>query len=379
MHRSHPIRIIHLITSLDTGGSEMTLARLVEGMNRQKFESRVVSMTPIGAIGQKIRARGIPVETLDMAPGKPSVRGFVKLVKILQTYQPGILQTWLYHADLLGLLAGKLTRVSSLVWNIRSAEMDFKEYRHLSGLVVKLCALLSSKPNTIIINSQAGIQHHQKLGYRPKTWQMIPNGIDTNFFKPDRKIGAQFRKEFQITNSSILIGLVGRLDPMKDHKTFLLAAAKVQQEIKQAQFICVGDGTSIYRKSLEVFAQNIGVKNIIWAGTQTDMPAVYNALDCLALSSKGEGFPNVIAEAMACGVPCVATDVGDVANIIGKSGKIIPVGNAEALANELLAVLNLSSTQKQALAFQARERIKTKFSIEEMVSTYENLYTELAK
>ncbi len=376
---SCPIRILHLITSLDTGGAEISLARLLEGINHEKFESRVVSLIPIGAVGQKIRARGIQVETLGMPPGKPSIRGVAKLVQILRTYQPEILQTWLYHADLLGLLAGKLTGVPSIAWNIRSAEMDFKEYRPLSGLVVKFCALLSSMPNTIIINSQAGIQHHQKLGYHPKTWQMIPNGIDTNFFKPDRKIGAQFRKEFQITNSSILIGLVGRLDPMKDHKTFLLAAAKVQQEIKQAQFICVGDGTSIYRKSLEVFAQNIGVKNIIWAGTQTDMPAVYNALDCLALSSKGEGFPNVIAEAMACGVPCVATNVGDVANIIGKSGKIIPVGNAEALANELLAVLNLSSTQKQALAFQARERIKTKFSIEEMVSAYENLYTELAK
>lgn len=352
------LRILHLITSLDTGGAEITLARVVEGINRENFESRVVSLIPIGTVGQNIRARGIPVETLDMEPGKPSIRGFAKLVHILRTYQPDILQTWLYHADLLGLLAGKITGIPVIIWNIRSSEMDFKQYRPLSGLVLKICTLLSSIPDTIVINSQAGIRHHQQLGYHPKTWQIIPNGIDTTLFKPDPAAGAQFRKKFQIADTDRLIGLVGRLDPMKDHQTFLLAAAKIQQELKQVQFICVGDGTPAYRQSLEAFANNAGVTNIIWAGTQTDMPAVYNALDFLALSSKGEGFPNVVAEAMACGIPCVATDVGDTAHIIGKTGKIIPPGNAEVLSESMSNLLKLTSAQKQKLGIQARRRIK---------------------
>lgn len=371
------IRILHLITSLDTGGAEITLARLVEGINHEKFESRVVSLIPIGATGQKIRARGTQVETLDMPPGKPSICGVAKLVQILRTYQPEILQTWLYHADLLGLLAGKLTGVPSLAWNIRSAEMDFKEYRPLSGLVVKFCALLSSIPDTIVINSQAGMHHHQILGYHPKTWQLIPNGIDTSFFKPDLTAKIRFRKKFQIADTDRLIGLVGRLDPMKDHQTFLSAAAKIEREFKHVHFICVGDGMPAYRQSLETFAKNIEVTKITWAGTQTDMPAVYNALDFLALSSKGEGFPNAVAEAMACGTPCVATDVGDTAHIIGETGKIIPPGNAELLSKSVSELLKLTPKQRQELGNQARTRIQSEFSLDKMINAYETLYTKV--
>jgi glycosyltransferase involved in cell wall biosynthesis len=371
------IRILHLITSLDTGGAEMTLARLVGGMDRQKFESRVVSLIPIGDVGEKIKAMGIPVETLSMKPGIPSIQSLKTLAKILKTYNPDILQTWLYHADLLGLLVGRLAGVPAIAWNIRSSDMDFSKYRRLSGLVARLCALLSWIPQTIVVNSKIGMEHHINIGYHARSWQIIPNGIDTNTFKPDQTSRRQFRKKFNIPNHTTLVGLVGRLDPMKDHPNFIMAAANIQKHFNPAKFICVGDGPSEYKQSLQKMARKCGI-DIIWAGKQEHMPAVYNALDILVLSSKfGEGFPNAVAEAMACGLPCVATNVGDAAYIIGNTGKIIPAGNPESLASALLSLLELPITQRQSMGLRARHRIESNFSLEKMLDAYEILYENL--
>lgn len=372
-----PIRVIHLITGLNTGGAEIALLRLLSKMDRQKFDLHVISMIPVGSIGEKIRDLGLPVSSLEMQPGQPSLRGFLRLLQFLKQIRPDVLQTWLYHADLMGLLAAKVAGLQTIVWNIRSAEMDFLQYRWLSGQVVKLCALLSSWPTAVIVNSRAGQTIHTRLGYHPREWIFLPNGIDTQIFQPDPEARAKVRAEWQVGPDEILIGIVGRIDPQKDHATFIRTAALASQALPKLRFVCVGSGPEDYQVRMKELSTQLNLTNLRWAGARTDMPAVYNALDILVSSSIGEGFPNVVAEAMACEKPCVVTTVGDSSILIAETGMCVPSGNPEALAEGLLRMLALPEVERARLGQKARQRIADNFSLQKMVGEYTALYERL--
>jgi glycosyltransferase involved in cell wall biosynthesis len=374
-----PIRVIHLITGLNTGGAEIALLRLLSKMDRQKFDLHVISMIPVGAIGEKIRDQGLPVYSLEMQPGQPSLRGFFRLLQFLKQIRPDVLQTWLYHADLMGLLAAKVAGLQTIIWNIRSAEMDFLQYRWLSGRVVKLCALLSHWPIAVIVNSRAGQTIHTRLGYHPREWIFLPNGIDTQIFQPDPEARAKVRAEWQVGPDEILIGIVGRIDPQKDHATFIRTAALASQALPKLRFVCVGSGPEDYQVRMKELSTQLNLTNLRWAGARTDMPAVYNALDVLVSSSIGEGFPNVVAEAMACEKPCVVTTVGDSSILIAETGMCVPSGNPEALAEGLLRMLALPAVERARLGQKARQRIADNFSLQKMVSEYTALYERLGR
>jgi glycosyltransferase involved in cell wall biosynthesis len=374
-----PIRVIHLITGLNTGGAEIALLRLLSKMDRQKFDLQVISMIPVGAIGEKIRDQGLPVYSLEMQPGQPSLRGFLRLLQFLKQIRPDVLQTWLYHADLMGLLAAKVAGLQTMIWNIRSAEMDFLQYRWLSGRVVKLCAQLSNWPTAVIVNSRAGQTIHTRLGYHPREWIFLPNGIDTQIFQPDPEARAKVRAEWQVGPDEILIGIVGRIDPQKDHATFIRTAALASQALPKLRFVCVGSGPEDYQVRMKELSTQLNLTNLRWAGARTDMPAVYNALDVLVSSSIGEGFPNVVAEAMACEKPCVVTTVGDSSILIAETGMCVPSGNPEALAEGLLRMLALPAVERARLGQKARQRIADNFSLQKMVSEYTALYERLGR
>ena len=375
-----PIRVVHLITGLNTGGAEIALARLLSRTDHAEFDSRVVSLIPLGPVAEQIRKNGILVDSLEMPPGRATLKGFLRLLNILHTFRPHILQTWLYHADLLGLLAGKIVGIPVIVWNVRSSWMDFSHYHHLSGLVMRACAWLSRLPSAIVINSQAGLSQHESLGYHPATWEYIPNGVDTDIFSPNDKDSSKIRANWQSSPEEIVIGLVGRLDPQKDYPNFLRAAKIIQQEMPETRFICVGDGPKDYLASLQALAHELGLgERVLWAGPRKDMPAIYNAFDLLVLpSAYGEGFPNVVAEAMACGKPCVVTDVGDSAYLVDDTGISVPPGNPESLAQAILQVLKQSEAQRSILGEKARQRIGENFSIKKMTRAYRDLYKRLA-
>jgi glycosyltransferase involved in cell wall biosynthesis len=374
---SQPIRIIHLITGLNIGGAELALFRLLQNMDRQKFDTQVVCMIPVGPVGEQIRALGIPVTSLDMVPGHPSLRGFRKLVGIIKQFRPTILQTWLYHADLLGLLAAILTRTQAIIWNIRSAEMDFLQYRWLSGVVVKWCAILSKMPTAVIVNSRAGQTVHTRLGYHPKEWIFLPNGIDTELFRPDMPARNHLREEWKVADDELLIGTVGRIDPQKDHTTFVKAVALANMEHTKLRFVCVGTGPKDYQQKLKGLTAQLNLSNLCWTGPRTDMPAVYNALDVFVSSSIGEGFPNVVAEAMACEKPCVVTTVGDSAILVAETGICVSPGNPEALAESILRMLEFPEAERARLGQKARQRIAENFSLQKMVNEYTALYERL--
>jgi glycosyltransferase involved in cell wall biosynthesis len=219
----------------------------------------------------------------------------------------------------------------------------------------------------IVVNSYAGFDEHQRLGYPAHKMVVISNGIDTEVFQPDSKQRADIRHLWGIKENELLVGLVARLDPMKDHKTFIRAVMLMARQRKDIRFICIGDGPKGYKRELLALSRELGVDGcLIWAKALPVGRAVFNALEVLVLSSRGEGFPNVVGEAMACGVPCVVTNVGDAARIVGDTGVVVPAGNPARLAEGVLQMINrgIDPDKKQEI----RRRIIEHYSKDRLVS-----------
>jgi glycosyltransferase involved in cell wall biosynthesis len=378
--RTEPLRVLHLITDLDVGGAERTLLHLVTAIDPRRIEQQVICMLPIGDIGRQMQERGIRVTSLGMRPGRPDLRSFVKLLGLLRRARPRILHTWLYHADLLGLLAGSLTRVPAILWNVRNSGMDFRRYRRLSGLVMRLCAWLSPVPRAVVVNSHAGRVDHARLGYRPRAWRLIPNGVDTGRFRPDAARRAALRGELGLTDSTPLVGMVARYDPMKGHAVFARAAGEIARNDERVRFLLAGRGADAANGDLLALLHRHGlVQNTHLLGVRHDVETVHAALDVLVSASEfGEGFSNVIAEAMAAGVPCVVTDVGDSAWIVGETGAIVPSGDPAALARAGLDLLSRPAAERGRLGAAARRRIQENFGLDTLLAAYESLYHDMA-
>jgi glycosyltransferase involved in cell wall biosynthesis len=373
------LKIFHLITDLDTGGAEMMLYKLLVGMNRQRFSHVVVSLMDAGVLSKRIEALGVPVHALSMHCGRPNLAGLWKLMHLLRRERPDVLQTWLYHANLLGLIAGKLTRVPAIAWNIRCSNMDMHYYSRLSAMVVRILAWLSPLPDIALINTETGQKFHEGLHYRPRRWHVIPNGFDVSLFRPDPAARSYNRRLLGLPLNPILIGLIARYDPMKDHYTFLRAASHLLKDRSGIHFVLVGRNVAESNNDLTTIIQDLGIsKHIHLLGERWDVPKIMQTLDILALTSAfGEGFPNVIGEAMACGVPCVVTNVGDAPLIVSNTGRVVPSRNPHALANAWGELIDLPTEERRRLGLAARQRIAQHFSLATVVAQYTALYEEL--
>ncbi len=372
------VRVCHLISSLDVGGAEMTLLRLLSGIDGDRFESRVVSLIRPGPVADKIRRLGVPVVSLHMRRGRASLRALILLVRLLRRERSDVLQTWLYHADLLGLAARRMAGRPCLVWNVRSSDMDMTRYRWLSGATVRACARFSRLPAAVIVNSVAGRRFHEGIGYRPARWELIPNGVDTRLFRPDAEARSTVRRELGVPDDTILIGLIARLDPMKDHATFFRAAGELVRRKCGAHFILIGEGVERGKPEVESWmAENGLVGRAHLLGRREDVPRLAAALDVGTLASCTEGFPGAVAEAMACGVPCVVTDAGDAGLIVGDTGVVVPPRDAVALAGGWEHLLQRGEEARRAMGDRARARIEHEFSLARMVRAYETLYSSL--
>ena len=373
------IHVVHLITSLDTGGAEVMLSRLVEAMDRERFRSTVISLTADGAIGEKIAAAGIAVEVIGMRRGRPSIGGLFRLWRRLRQLRPDVLQTWLYHSDLLGLLVGRAVGVPAIAWNIRCSVTDARYTRGINGAVVKALARLSGKPDAVISNSHAGRREHERLGYHVRRWENLPNGVQTGDFSPDPEARARMRSSLGLTDDNFTVGLVGRYDPLKDHKTFVEAARLFALERPSAVFVLAGLDVDDSNTVLKDQIAGAGLwQNFRLLGEREDIPDITRAFDVATCSSLGEGFPTVLVEAMACGVPCVSTDVGDAAIIVGDTGHIVPVGDATAISDSWRRISELGPEEFKSLAERCRRRVLDNFSLEAVTSQYEALYYDLA-
>jgi glycosyltransferase involved in cell wall biosynthesis len=363
--------VVHLITGLETGGAEHMLARLVTRLDPERHRSIVVSLTGLGAVGPMLAQAGISVFSLDIGRGRPDPRGLFRLVRLLRRLRPDILQTWLYHADLLGLLAKPAAPFCRLFWNIRCTESIE------GGLVRRLLAARSQAPDAVVVNSQTGRRFHEAIGYRPRRWEFIPNGCDTGVFCFDPTGRASVRGELGIPDNAVAIGLPARFHPMKDHATFLAAARLLAWRRPEAVFVLAGPGVDHSNRVLRdaIAAQGLA-ERVRLLGDRRDMASVYSALDIASLSSSfGEGCPNVVAEAMACGLPCAATDCGDAAELIGPAGRVVPVRDPVALAAAWEALCALGADGRRALGAVARWRIVDVYDLDRVTARYDALYS----
>lgn len=374
------IRITHLITDLSTGGAEMMLYKLLSYMDRRRFQNIVVSMTDKGACGIRIEALGVPVFCLGMRLGVPNPLGICRLLSLLRKERPMVLQTWLYHADLLGLLTGKLARVPVVVWNLRCSNMDMRHYSMLSAFVVRVLAKLSPFPEAILVNSAVGRHFHENLGYCPRWWTIIPNGFDLVRFRPDPEARIRVRRELGLSHDDILIGLIARFDPMKDHANFLRAACLLLEDFAGVHFVLVGRGVDCNNSELTRAISASGhASSFHLLGERSDIPDIMAASDIATSSSYGEGFPNIIGEAMACAVPCVVTDVGDSSLIVDNTGRVVPSRNPQALATAWKELIDLGKQGRGQLGIAARRRIQKHFSLAAIAAQYEAFYEELIR
>jgi len=363
--------IVHLITGLETGGAERMLARLVTSLDRDRHRSIVVSMTGPGVVGPLLAKEGIELHALGMRRGVADLRGLARLAGILRDVRPDILQTWLYHADLLGTAARLAAPRCALLWNVQCAESIDAEF------VRRLLVWCSARPEAVVVNSLAGKRFHKRLGYRPRRWEHIPNGCDTNVFRFDAQARLAFRNEFGIPDNAVAIGLPARFHPMKDHATFLAAAARLAAVRPDTVFVLAGPDVDSANRALDKLVAAHHLRDQVrLLGERHDMTRVYSALDIATLSSAfGEGCPNVLGEAMSCGVPCVATDSGDAADILGPTGVVVPPRDPEALAAAWEGLISLGPEARRALGAKARDRVIAIYDLQAIIARYDALYS----
>ena len=363
-------RVTFLIRDLNYGGAERQLVTLVKALNQNLFEIAVLTFYSGAPLEQELKDSGIRLISLEKQ-GRWDVFGFFwRLVKHLKENPPDILHGYLGVANLLTICLKPFLPSTRMIWGVRASNIDLSRYDWLENLTFKLECFCSGFAEEIVVNSQAGYSYHLARGFPASKMLVIPNGIDTERFGPDWEAGVKVRGEWGISSEAILIGLVGRLDPMKDHPTFLQAAALLSRENQDIYFVCVGTGQAIYAQKLYQLADDLGISaKVIWAGVRADMPAVQNALDiACSASAFGEGFANVIGEAMACGVPCVVTDVGDSAWIVGDTGIVVPPQDIESLA----AAWKLCLTRdRKEMGRKARSRIVENFSVQQLADRTE--------
>ncbi len=352
--------VLHIITGLGMGGAEAMLVQLTSALQRRGISQHVISLTSYDERAADLRASGIGLTVLD--GGAPAMRlnTVWNLVRITNHLKPRIIQGWMYHGNLAASFCHYVCRERRrrrLLWNLRASNMDEKRY----GRLLRLSALVSRSVDVVVANSQAGADFHRAYGYRPKRFEVIDNGINTERFRPDAELRKMIRAELGIADDAVVAINIARVDPMKDHAMFLAAMEKVPR----LTGIIAGKNT----ETLQV------PPNVRALGIRRNTESLFAGADIVASTSAfGEGFSNVIAEGMSAGLVPVATDVGDAKRIIGDTGAIVAPGDPAAFASALAAVAMLPESERRRRGLEARARIVQHFTLEKAVEAYAALY-----
>ena len=376
-------KILYVITGLGTGGAEMMLYKVLSRIDRDKFAPEIVSLIDRGTFGDRFEALNIPVHTIDMPVGIPTPKGLVKLVKLINSVQPDLLQGWMYHGNIAAQVGNLFAqRKVPVCWSIHHSIDSLTNEKFTLASVIRLTIWLSHYVSKVVFSSQRSKQQHEALGYADRNAQLINDNFDVSRFQPLPEAGNQVRQALKLTEDTLLIGLIARYHPMKDHANFLRAAALIAPDYPQLHFLLIGSDVTLKNSTLAALIEDLQIKDRVHLlGERRDIPQLAAALDIFTSSSAfGEAFPNVIGEAMSCEVPCVVTNIGDSSYIVGDTGLTVPPKNPGALADGWRQLLNLEPLSRTSLGKQARQRILQKFSLDapnSAVHQYENLYTNL--
>lgn len=368
--------ILHIITGLNDGGAEAVLYRLCA--HDVKDRHHVISLMDAGKYGPMLQAVGVPVTCLNMPKGQVTATGLWRLYRLLREQRADVIQTWMYHANLLGGLTARLAGHRNIAWGIHHTALNPGEVPRSTILVAKICALISRiVPRRIICCAEEALKVHARLGYCAERMVFVANGYDLAAFQPDASSGALVRSEFGLGSESV-IGFVARYHPLKDHENLLQALALIKRTSLRPICLLAGTGIDQDNTALTERIEQLELSDQVrLLGRRSDVPRLMNALDLHVMSSVSEAFPNVLAEAMACGTPCVSTDVGDAAAIVGESGWIVPPHDPKALAYAITSALESQNRADWVgRKAKARDHIENRFSIAKMVENYRAVWFE---
>lgn len=372
------LRVLHVISGLAVGGAEMALYRLVASSRDERYLHTVVSLTPDGALAPRIREAGIELVTFDFRTSPLS--HFLALLALIRKKQPDVVQTWLYHADMVGGLAARLAGIRNVVWGVRTCELTDGDAR-FTTVVRLLCAGLSRHvPQTIVCVAEAARSGHARVGYDPSRMVVIPNGFDMSRLMASDEQRERLRTECGFDAEHVVIGNLGRFNASKDQHNFVRAAGILAKQYGKVRFLMVGRNVDSGNPELGQLIEATGVADrFVLLGERADVPACLAAMDIFCLSSRAEAFPNVVGEAMAMGLPSVVTDVGDAAMLVADTGLVVPKENPPALAEGLARFVAMTAGERRAMGQRARRRIQSEFALERTRERFEAIYQRLAE
>jgi glycosyltransferase involved in cell wall biosynthesis len=368
------MRIAHVITGLDTGGAEMMLKKVISETASGPLEHVVISLKGVGAIGKSLESLGIPVIALGGTSGRFSLSLLIRLAKQLRDTQPDIVQAWMYHANFAAWGSKVLSRAKwPLYWSVRCSIGDPSSIKWTTRLIRNVCALLSKPVARIIYNSHLARRQHEAIGYPKDKGVVIPNGFATEVFMPSGRVREAVRRRYGIADSQFIVGHVARAQLMKDQPNLLSAAMKVLSKVPNTTFILAGPGMPGLAETRPESAAAINAlgDRLVLLPEQENVQELMAAFDIFVLSSAfGEGFPNVLGEAMSCGLPCVATDVGDCAIVVEDEGIIVPPRDSDRLASAILTLLDMPERARRELGLAARSRMQKEYSLAGIARLY---------
>ena len=375
------MKIIHIITGLSIGGAEQALYNLLKGGLAERFDNCVISLRDKGPMGLKISLLGVPVIALNMHAKKLPLAGLVKLIRIIREFSPDLIQGWMYHGNLIGgfsrvVAPGK----PALVWNVRHSLSDLSQEKIATQQVIRINRWFSFGADVILYNSHRSREQHEVFGFSKVGAKVIPNGIDTHIFSFSSKDRKHIRSKLGIPENACVVGHMARLHPMKDHAIFIQAAKSLSYRYQNLYFLLSGRDVSFDNIMLSQLLSSQVRHRFYFLGERNDVHKLMSAIDIFCLSSAwGEGFPNVLGEAMATSIPCVATDIGDSALVVNKTGIIVPPCDVNALEEGIESLLTISSEDRISLGRSALERVEVNYKLSKIVEKYASLYNELAK
>jgi glycosyltransferase involved in cell wall biosynthesis len=370
--------VVFVSSGLDLGGAETMLYRLATHLDATRFRVGAVSLSERGEIGARLEAAGIPVVALNLQRGRIPWDGMRKLLDVLRDLDPDVLQGWMYHGNLAASLAGWLSgRSSRVLWGVRQCLYQTHHERALTRRVIRTCAALSWQPAAVIYNSDASREQHEAFGFAARKSVVVPNGFELQPWPTGKE---ERRRRLGLPAHGVLIGMITRYHPCKGHAVFLAAAAALAARRPDVTFVLAGRQVDSGNARLMQLARDLGIEGrVVLLGQQPDVGPLLESLDVLCMPSTGaDSFPNVVGEAMAAGVPCVVSRVGDAARIVRDTGVSVAPGYSEALAQALEAMIDLGSTGRGGLGAAARLRVAKHYGLASVVERYESIYEEVA-
>jgi glycosyltransferase involved in cell wall biosynthesis len=370
------MKILHIIVDLEIGGAELMLKRLLDAQRKKSdFNNIVVSLTSIGSIGRELQLNGIEVHAMEMKSNLMFPMIVWRLAKLIKHSSIDLVQTWMYHADLIGGLAAKISGSCPIIWGVRSTKIPQGIFS-ITYWLVKICAVLSYwVPNKIVCCAEAAKKEHKSLGYSSKKMVVIPNGYNFSVFDSQVNFRKKARSSIGYSDLDIVIGIIGRFDPLKDFNNFISAASELSLLSLNAKFLMIGRDLEWSNSLLADCIKSKGLEDkFTLLGEKLDIPYYLSAMDIFCMSSVSEGFPNVVVEAMAMGLPCVVTKAGDADKIVHDKSYVVPVNDSLALSEAMSRMCYLKPKDRQLIGELGSKKVRLEYDINNISIQYENLY-----